>query len=573
MLGLGGPPPRRKRRGRTASLWSATPPYTYRGGDATTDDADDDTGPLLAAAPAAPAHPARTPALPGAAGGAGLGPLGAFANTVKCSVGAGILSFPYGFSVAGWLGGALAVVGTAVPVIYSLHLVCLARRLVLEDRIRAQAAHGLRADPGITDKEVRRRARASRDYLEYPDLAELAVGPWLRRLSACLVCLGQAGCCTAYVIFCANNLHSIFAGVAATAALPREVFVGLLFPVLVVLSCVRTLKGLMPVAVLGSVMLLAGIGVVAAGGLAQAHASGRALALPPMFGEGLVVFVGIALFAMESVTQIPALQASMKRPSKFPAVLNAAAGSLFVLYLAVGIGGATLFGAATDSVITRNMGATPLGNVARVLFVLMLLATFPFAMFPLAVITERALGGPGVAAAEVSHLDDVRLAEENGGDAARGGRRRAGGGAGSRCFRWAANFFVVRVVLCALCVGAGLAFSDFGTFLSLIGYPCMGTIGLVLPPLMLLTLDARSGKAAGRLDRTTRALCWTIMCVGAVVCLVGTVFSVAEVMKAQNHAAARAGSINADVPEAGASVGDGAALATEQAESSLGLGF
>ena len=63
------------------------------------------------------------------------------------------------------------------------------------------------------------------------------------------------------------------------------------------------------------------------------------------------------------------------------------------------------------------------------------------------------------------------------------------------------------------------------------------------------------------------------MCVGAVVCLVGTVFSVAEVMKAQNHAAARAGSINADVPEAGASVGDGAALATEQAESSLGLGF
>ena len=37
---LGGP---RRKRGRAASLWSATPPYTYRGGDATTDDADGDT--------------------------------------------------------------------------------------------------------------------------------------------------------------------------------------------------------------------------------------------------------------------------------------------------------------------------------------------------------------------------------------------------------------------------------------------------------------------------------------------------------------------------------------------------
>jgi amino acid permease len=431
-----------------------------------------------------------------------------------------------------------------VPTIYCLHRIGAVRLMILEDRIHAEKTTGLRADPGVTRREVRKLALASRDYLEYPDLAEYAVGARLRHVVTAMVLLGQIGTCSAYVIFMANNLMHMGALVPAVAALPRYAYCVVLLPFLAVLSFVRTLKGLMPVAIVGVALLFAGLAVVGVHGVADAQVSGHALALPPMFlGEGIVVFIGMALFSLESVNAMPSLQASMTKPAQFPTVLNTASVLLVLLYIGVGLGGAVLFGAGTHSIITQNMvGAGAMGHAARVLFVSMLLVSFPFQMFPAAVIAERTMGG--------LRADDVVAEASVAGGSGGNGGLFATGAAGAQsvlregsaaafsgsCSRLVRNFYVVRIALCCVVVAIGIMFTDFGMFLSLIGYPCMGTLGLVIPPLMCISMDARSKRKGGRMRRVDRFVCWSIMLLGAVACILGTVYSIAEVIRVERAA-------------------------------------
>jgi proton-coupled amino acid transporter len=440
----------------------------------------------------------------------GLGSCGTAINTIKCSVGAGILSFPYAFQLAGWLGAVVAYLTILLPVLYCLHTIGTVRCMIIEDKVRNDKMTGLRADPSITEDEVKRLATESREYLEYPDLAERAVGRGLRRIVASFVLLGQIGCCSAYVIFMANNLYTIGQQVTMVSTLPRFVYIVALLPLLVCLSFVKTLRGLMPIAVFGTILLVAGLSIVCIHGFQVAAHENRVVVFPPMIGDNVVVCIGIMLFAMEAVNQMPALQASMTKPSKFPFVLNSSMFALTFIYLGVGIVGASLYGKNTDSVITQNMGTSVLGYTARGLFVLMLLSTFPFQMFPAGVIMERWFK-PTDASGNV----DVNAFEN---------RRNQ-----STCYSLLTNFYTVRIFLCLVVAGLAISFDNFGKFLSLIGYPCMGTLGLVIPPLMCLSLDMRSKE--GRLSYLDRIMCWVIMCFGAIGCIIGTVYSVAAAMK------------------------------------------
>ena len=453
--------------------------------------------------------------------GKGVGVCGTCLNTFKCSVGAGILSFPYAFQLGGWLGGSVAFCAIILPVMYGLHRIGAARLMLIEDMIAKRRTQGLRADPSVTEDEIKRLALESRDYLEFPELARLSVGEKLSTVVAGFVLAGQIGCCSAYVIFMTNNLHGIGMAFAATSFLPRIAYVGILFPLIVSLSFVKTLRGLMPVALLGTLLLFAGWCLVGIHGFQAAAATQTPITLPPMLGENVVVCIGIMLFAMESVVQMPALQASMTSPSKFPTTLNFTLSLVFLLYVVFGIGGAALYGANVDSVITNNMGTTVLGHLARATFTVYILFSFPFQMFPAGVILERWFTPDTNAAvedmaAETSATGDAPLPAPMGGRAT--------------CSALLSNFFVVRLLLCLIVAGIACAFQDFGTFLSLIGYPCMGVLGLVVPQLMCITLDMKSKN--GRMSTLDRTLCWTVLCFGAVGCMVGTVYSVAEVMKA-----------------------------------------
>ncbi len=463
--------------------------------------------------------------------GPGVSVAGTVVNTFKCTVGAGILSFPYGFASAGWLGGLLASVLVTVPVVVGLHILLKVRTAVILERLRKERAgapavaraqpnyHGNDAtDPDLLDAgddaSLKRRAENSRVYLEFPDIALAALGPGARRFVIGLTCIGQIGCCVAYVIFIANNLHSVQKPTADNTILPRFAFALMTLPFVTGLSLIPRVESLTKFAVVGSLLSLTGLTMILVHGASMLDA-GEIVGggtMPPAFGSArrVILFCGMVFFAVESVAQVPALQASMKEPKRFPWVLTAVSLILILVYIVVGLGGAYLYGKGTNSVITRNMGTSTTGMACRVIFVVMLLLTFPFALWPAATILGR-LRGP--------NADD----SENTTFAA-------------RATRVLTNFYVVRVGLCVFITVLAMYFTDFGTFLALIGYPCWGLQGMLLPAAMYLTMDRRT--RGGRLSagersqrRRDRCICWALLVLGGVFVLVGTIFSVIQVVE------------------------------------------
>lgn len=292
---------------------------------------------------------------------------GAFINTLKCSLGAGILGFPYAIRKAGWLGG---IVGCTI--------------VSLSTGFGMQIVH--RVGQEVTPEARTLEKYRKQEYLEFVDIARLASGKWAARAAWWAVVVGQIGVCITYVIFVTNNLQSsVFA-----PSFPRWGIVLCEFPVLLLLSFIGSLKKLLPLAMVGLVLLFIGIVFILNYGVRN---PGFPREVPVVDANGIVVAVGIAIFAMESVTNVPALVGSMKKPEHFPAVLNVVIVTMLVLYVAFGMVGAMAFGSGTQSVITRDIPIGTLSGVgSRVALVFYILATYPFQMFPLAQTLDRSFG-------------------------------------------------------------------------------------------------------------------------------------------------------------------------------------
>ena len=232
-----------------------------------------------------------------------------FLNLLKSSLGAGLLGFPFGFRKAGWLGGIISCLVLSCITGFGMHCLILTRQNI---------APVVKKSPKYSQRE----------YLEFIDIAYLASGTWARRAAWWGVVIGQLGVCTSYAIFIANNLHSsIF-----PKNISRSVVVLCTYPLLLALSFIKTLKKLLPVAVLGLILLLAGIVLIFAYGFSKQNKPRFPNKLPMIDASGLIIMCGISTFAMESITQIPSLHANMKRPKRFPVLLNLTIASMLFLY-------------------------------------------------------------------------------------------------------------------------------------------------------------------------------------------------------------------------------------------------
>lgn len=262
---------------------------------------------------------------------------GAVLSTLKCSFGAGILGFPYAFRRAGWFGGTLSCLIVSITTGFGMHM-CV--QIGLEMR-EVAAKHEI---------------YSKRKYLEYTDLAQLSVGTWARRSAFAAILFGQIGVCIAYTIFMANNLSGSFFSVST----PRWLIVLSFYPIVLGLSFIKKLKDLLWAAKLGLVFMVVGVIFVLNYGFKNPTFPNNLSAINL---EGMVIAVGISTFAMESITVIPSLMASMRQPEQFPSVLNIAIVSVLILYCIFGIVGAISFGISTKSVITRDIPISTVGGV------------------------------------------------------------------------------------------------------------------------------------------------------------------------------------------------------------------
>jgi len=273
-------------------------------------------------------------------------------------VGAGLLGQPYAFKQSGWLMGGLAVMGVSAANVYAMLLLVKTRkRLELSDANKG-AIRG------------------------YGDIGRVVSGPAGENfVNSCLV-ISQVGFATAYIIFIAANLHSVFPGIS------RAWICFGCVPVLSVLVQVQDMKTLSPFSLIADVANLLGLSAVLLQDFEQYEYHHEAIRAVTNL-KGVIYVASVAIYSLEGVNLVLPLESSCAERKGFPALLAKVVGGITALMVSFGVAGYVAFGSATEAPITLNLSSEgPWGNFVKVALSLALYLTYPVMMFPVGHVME-----------------------------------------------------------------------------------------------------------------------------------------------------------------------------------------
>ncbi|KAK3932262.1 Proton-coupled amino acid transporter-like protein [Frankliniella fusca] len=264
-----------------------------------------------------------------------------FIHLVKSSLGTGILAMPKAFSYVGLAEGGVLVYAMGAFCLYSLHILINSLHLVCKSlRVPVlQYGEGVRGAVGMGPSWLHPLKAPSMYIVEF------------------FLFTYQLGICCIYVAFAAKNLAMVIAPVsddgAPEAGTEYMAWVAL---VLLVLTQIRTLKVLAPVSLAANLCMAVGQAIIWYYIFSDLPpVSSRPLAGPL---TGLPHFMGIVLFAMESLGVIIALENNMATPAAFTGlcgILNSGMAVVITLYAVLGFFGFYQYGEHVRDVITLNL--------------------------------------------------------------------------------------------------------------------------------------------------------------------------------------------------------------------------
>lgn len=276
-----------------------------------------------------------------------------FWNTLKLSVGIGMLTFPYSFAQAG-----------IVPSVVTLALMGVLTIVAVRGLVGA-----MRCAKEHTQQEV----------VSYMDTVQVFLGRrWTAATALCL-CLGQAGVSIGYEIFICNTFVQYFGFFSYTGWLM------VLQVPLLALCAVRSMRLLGLASFAGMVCLWCGFG--AALFLMERegthHGWARMDAVTDL--RGYLLLFGVVSLAFEGLAATAVtIEQSMARPEMFTQVLCAAVALVAATECAFGLFGYAAFGRSAAQVITLSFPKdSGLSTAVSVCFSLELLFTFPGNMYPI----------------------------------------------------------------------------------------------------------------------------------------------------------------------------------------------
>eukprot|EP00537_Pseudo-nitzschia_pungens_P007973 CAMPEP_0172378952 /NCGR_PEP_ID=MMETSP1060-20121228/69685_1 /TAXON_ID=37318 /ORGANISM="Pseudo-nitzschia pungens, Strain cf. cingulata" /LENGTH=516 /DNA_ID=CAMNT_0013106685 /DNA_START=315 /DNA_END=1865 /DNA_ORIENTATION=+ len=367
--------------------------------------------------------------------GHGAGPPGSagtlqtIVNIIISFVGAGLLGMPNAFSKSGWLLGSCTLVVVSALNVYAM--LCLPRV-----QARLQAKH------------------PTEQVQSYGDLGRVLLGP--RGEQVIFVCLGisQAGFATAYVIFIAANLHSIYGwsrGMVCVGCVP-----GLLG-----LVQFRELASLAPFSLLANVSNFCALSAV----LFQdyEHYTPHNDTIHKADWGGVLYVMGITIYSMEGVGLILSLRSSCKKPRRFSALLTGTLTAITLFMAIFGSAGYWAFGDATEAPITLNLANHWSATFVKCALCLGLYLTYPIMMFPIWNILEK---------------DENESESEN--DYAAGATSTITG-ASTSAGTSRRTRLVQRSAVVLVSTLVAYSVPNFGKFLSLVGSSICTLLGFVFP--------------------------------------------------------------------------------------------
>lgn len=284
-------------------------------------------------------------------------------SVLNILMGVGLLSIPLALTKSGWA-GLLVLWLLGLVTNYTGKALCRCSRTIAE-----------------------REGRAIED-IKYEDIAGAAFGEAGRRAVAAVMYTELIGTCALLLILEGDNLWNLLGSrIAADASAAVVVASALVVPTV----WAPNVASLSFLGLCGFAATLTVSAVLAFTLATGNYAPGATTALvewgtmPLIFGIMAFVYAGHAVF--------PAIQASMREPERFPAVLNAAYGIVAALCTFLGAAGYYMYGAGALDVITFNLRGGAAKTLCAALILINPVAKFALTMEPVAINVREAVFG------------------------------------------------------------------------------------------------------------------------------------------------------------------------------------
>ncbi|XP_045531125.1 proton-coupled amino acid transporter-like protein CG1139 [Pieris brassicae] len=287
-------------------------------------------------------------------------------HLLKGSIGAGVLCMPSAVARMGVPGSILCLTLIGTFAAYCMHLLIGAQYKICK--------------------------RARRGYVAYPRCMFLAVqdGPPLLRWAASplyyfvdgVLVLWQLGICCIYCVFVSENVKQVFDFYGAEISLRAHLCV-LLIP-LTLLGLIKDLKLMTPLSTVSNVVTMLGFILVFFYLIEDdVELDDDKLRLKTLLD--IPVFIGTALFALEAVGVVLALEYNMEEPQRFVGLcglFNIGMIIIITLYLTMGVFGYLKYGDDIQPSITLNLPQEEKkAQAAKLTFALAIFLSFPLQNF------------------------------------------------------------------------------------------------------------------------------------------------------------------------------------------------
>ena len=408
----------------------------------------------------------------------------------KSCFGVGVLGMPYAFRNSGVVAGVLSCIVIALATNLATKMLVWVKRDIQKSR-------------GINPTSI-------------PDLANALMGSSGQACANLLVILCQCGVCIAYNIFLGVSLTAIVESLIPESHMQQVGYDPYVFFVVcqVLLFClmvqIKDLASLGPLLIFAQFAMVCAVVIIIGHGLIQPSVCDRdgqekifCKVHSSLRTETFAIFVGIAVFAMEGIPTVLAIQDTMAEPERFEEMFDRAQSLLASVFIVFGCMGYWLYGNNTRSVVTLNCPGMA-GLVVKMLMVMVIFCSYPLQFVPIAQVANTFV-----------HSDSVQ--------------RRLGRVQGALP-QWLLLQNLLgknQAELSMRCMGAlkivGVIFTGvvatlvphFGHVLSLMGCCTFSAITFVLPPVMFL--KSRQGQHQFQ----NVILCCCLMLFGLIVTVVG----------------------------------------------------
>ncbi|KAI9497885.1 transmembrane amino acid transporter protein-domain-containing protein [Zychaea mexicana] len=228
----------------------------------------------------------------------------------------------------------------------------------------------------------------------YGDMAGKLYGRVCRYFVQFFLVISQMGFVASYLMFVSQNINLIAEALSnCDPPFESKYWIWIAVAFVIPICWVRKLARLSWCAIIADVFILFGIicCLYYTGSHIQENGVGPNIASVNQRDFGLMI--GTAVFSFEGIGMVVSIIESMKKPEKFPMVLNIGMLIITTIFILIGAIGYIAYGENIEASIVANFRTEALSVTVQLLYSIAMILTSPFMLWPPLTIIERGIFG------------------------------------------------------------------------------------------------------------------------------------------------------------------------------------